>query len=484
MTKTKNGRNRKKQGSNRSPDGGRALVLRGKPQERQKEFFDATEKYVAYGGARGGGKSWALRRKTILMCLKYPRLSVLILRRTYAELRENHIRPLQAELAGFVPFSETRKTFEFPNGSRIRMGYCDSEADVNQYQGQEFDIIALDEATQLTEYQFQTLKGALRGVNNYPKRMYITCNPGGVGHGWVKRLFIDREYHEGENPDDYRFIPARVYDNKALLRYDPDYPERLKSLPAALRDAWLYGKWDVFAGQYFNEFDPNLHICEPFCPDESMARYCAIDYGLDMLAAVFVALSPDGKAYVYDEVYESGLIVSEAAKRIVRKAAGVSVFIAPCDLWSRQKDSGKSIAELFAENGVYLTKIFPDRVQGWLCLKEWLKPYESGEYDRADRDDETGVDGQFDRGEAKPPKGEKRLDCRLKIARDCGNLIRCLPLLLHDGKIAGDVATKPHEITHAPDALRYFAAYRSAVPTKERSGEKREKLIERLGKRK
>lgn len=458
----------------RKADGTRTLVLHGRPQERQQAFFEATQKYVAYGGARGGGKSWALRRKMILMCLHYPRLSVLILRRTYAELRENHIRPLQAELAGFVPFSETRKTFEFPNGSRIRMGYCDSEADVNQYQGQEFDIIALDEATQLTEYQFQTLKGALRGANKYPKRMYITCNPGGVGHGWVKRLFIDREYHEGEDPNDYFFIPARVFDNKALLRYDPDYPERLKSLPATLRDAWLYGKWDVFAGQYFHEFDPNLHICEPFLPNETMIRYCAIDYGLDMLAAVFAAIAPDGKAYVYDEVYESGLIVSEAAKRILRKAAGVTVFIAPSDLWSRQKDSGKSIAELFSENGVYLTKIFPDRVQGWLCLKEWLKPYEI----ESEAEVETG-----EKSDGKGSEKAKRRDCRMKIARNCTNLIRCLPLLLHDGKIAGDVATKPHEITHAPDALRYFAAYRSAVPTKEPKDEKREKLIKRLGRK-
>lgn len=428
------------------------LKLKGKPQERQKLFFDATEKYVAYGGARGGGKSWALRRKMILMCLKYPGLSVLILRRTYAELRENHIRPLCAELAGTAVYTETRKTFEFPNGSRIRMGYCDSEADVNQYQGQEFDVIALDEATQLTEYQFQTLKGALRGANPYPKRMYLTCNPGGVGHGWVKRLFIDREYREGENPKDYCFIPARVFDNKALLRYDPDYPERLKSLPEALRDAWLYGKWDVFAGQYFNEFDPSLHVIEPFSPDGSFVRYCALDYGLDMLAAVFVAVDADGRAFVYDEVYHSGLIVSDAAKKIREKAAGVTVFIAPCDLWSRQKDSGKSIAELFAENGVYLTKIFPERVQGWLCLKEWLKPIKNGE----------------------------KLDCRMKIAKNCVNLLRTLPLLLHDGKIPGDVATKPHEITHAPDALRYFASYRTFAPETKKDEKKAQKLSEKL----
>lgn len=428
------------------------FALKGAPQERQREFFEATEKYVAYGGARGGGKSWALRRKTVLMCLKYPGLSVLIIRRTYPELRENHIRPLTAELSGAATFTETRKTFEFPNGSRIKMGYCDSENDVNQYQGQEFDIIALDEATQLTEYQFQTLKACLRGTNNFPKRMYLTCNPGGVGHGWVKRLFIDREYRAGENADDFRFIPASVYDNKILLKYDPDYLSRLESLPPSLRDAWLLGKWDAFAGQFFSEFDMSLHVTEPFYIDAGYTKYCAIDYGLDMLAAVFVAVSPDGRAFVYDEVYKSGLIVSKAAELILRKADGVCQFIAPSDLWSRQKDSGKSISELFAENGVYLSKITPERVQGWLCLKEWLKP-------------EDTADGR---------------DCRMKIFRNCANLIRSLPQLLYDPHSPGDAATRPHEITHAPDALRYFACSRAAFITKKQQKNKKTKLRDEL----
>lgn len=430
------------------------LVLKGSPQERQKQFFRASEKYVAYGGARGGGKSWALRRKAVLMCLRYKGLSVLIVRKSYAELMENHIRPLRAELGDAVKYTDSRKTFEFPNGSRIKMGYCDAESDVDRYQGQEFDIIALDEATQLTEYQFQTFKACLRGANEFPKRMYITCNPGGIGHGWVKRLFIDREYRSGENASDYKFIPASVYDNKILLKYDPDYLRRLESLPPALRDAWLYGKWDAFAGQFFPEFDMAMHTVESFIPDSSFSKYCAIDYGLDMLAAVFVALSPDGSAIVYDEVYESGLIVSEAAKRILEKSNGVCQFIAPSDLWNRQKDSGKSIYELFAENGVFLTRINPERIQGWLCLKEWLKPYE---------------------------KDGKR-DSRMKICRNCTNLIRCLPQLLYDERNPGDASTKPHEITHAPDALRYFASSRAFFKSFSKGTDKQVKLSEKLKK--
>ena len=407
-------------------------ALPGTPQPKQIEFFTAKQKYVAYGGARGGGKSWALRRKLVLMCARFAGISILLLRRSYTELRDNHIRQLLSELDGIAAYHDTRKVFTFPNGSRIRLGYLDSESDTLRYQGQEFDVIAIDEATQFTEYQFQTLKACLRGTNGFPKRMYLTCNPGGVGHGWVKRLFIDRDYRAGEKPSDYAFIQALVYDNRALLDADPDYLDRLQSLPTALREAWLNGQWNEFDGQFFREFDYDVHTCAPRPLPEDCERYCAIDYGFDMLAAVFVAVTKDGRAFVYDEVHESGLIVSEAAEAIKPHAKGVRTYFAPSDLWSRQKDSGKSMASLFADNGIYLTRLQSSRIDGWMCLREWLKK------------DENGVSP-------------------MTISRVCVNLIRTLPLLLHDKDHTGDASTEPHSVTHAPDALRYFA---SAMPYK------------------
>lgn len=246
--------------------------------EPQEKFLKAKTRFVAYGGARGGGKSWAVRKKALLLALNYSGIKILIMRRTYAELKENHILPLLGEIAGIGTYKDTDKAINMINGSRIKFGYCDNETDVLQYQGQEYDIIFIDEATHLTEFQYSTITACLRGANKFPKRMYLTCNPGGVGHSWVKRLFIDKNYREGENPKDYTFIPAKVYDNKVLMENDPGYVNMLKALPEEKRKAWLDGDWNVYAGQYFTEFKRDLHIKEAFTLPAHWRRYRTLDY--------------------------------------------------------------------------------------------------------------------------------------------------------------------------------------------------------------
>lgn len=397
------------------------------PSDRQAEFFKARTRYVAYGGARGGGKSWAVRWKAVLLGLKYPGIRMLLLRKTYPELNENHLLPLLKMLKGIATYKDTDKSFTFPNGSRLKLGYCDAEKDVLQYQGQEYDIIFIDEATQFTEWQFSNLCACNRGTNDFPKRVYLTCNPGGVGHGWVKRLFIDREYREGENADDYQFIAAKVYDNKALLELDPGYVDNLKRLPDDLKRAWLEGDWDIFAGQYFTEFRRDRHVIEPFSIPEEWKRYAAFDYGLDMFACLWAAFDNFGNCYIYREVCESDLIVSAAAERIKSAKDNVHCIFAPSDMWGRTVDRGKSRAEMFADAGVYLHKVtVKSRVDGWLNLREWL-----------------GSD-------------------KIKIFSTCKELIRCLPMLQHDPNKPDDCATSPHEFTHAPDALRYLLCGRPA----------------------
>ena len=435
------------------------------PQPKQELFFAARERYVCYGGARGGGKSWCVQHKSVLMAVRYAGIRILILRRTLVELRENHIRPMRKLLRGVAEYKATDKTFEFPNGSLIVFGYCDGEGDVDQYQGQEYDAIFLDEATHFTEYQYATLTAALRGANDFPKRMYLTCNPGGVGHAWVKRLFIDRSFRAGERPEDYVFIPARVTDNKILVEKDPEYVRRLDNLPRGLREAWRNGNWDVFVGQYFTEWDRERHVCEAFPPPARWRWYVTLDYGLDMLAALLIGVDEEGCAWVVGEVYEgrdrgeghNGLIISEAAEA-VRTLAGdksVTAFLAPPDLWNARQESGKSVADIFAEHGVYLTKTSNDRVNGWLAVKEWLKV----------REGEDGI---------KRP--------RIRFFPNCRNIIRCLPLLQYDERRANDVANYPHELTHAPDALRGFCVYWTANGC-EPAAPPRAKLIDRLAPR-
>lgn len=200
------------------------LTLYGRPNPRQAEFFASTAAHTAYGGARGGGKSWAMRRKLVLLCLGYKGLNCLLLRRTLPELRENHVIPLLKELGDAAAYNATERVFRFPNGSRLKLGYCDGANDVYQYQGQEYDVIGMEEATHFTEEQMRFLTTCNRTTRkDFKPRMYYTCNPGNVGHGWVKRLFIDRRMEDGERAEDYAFIPASIYDNEILLSANPEY---------------------------------------------------------------------------------------------------------------------------------------------------------------------------------------------------------------------------------------------------------------------
>ena len=242
------------------------------PSEKQKAFLTADARHVGFGGARGGGKSWAVRTKAKLLALRYPGIRQLIVRRTYPELLNNHIGVLRSELSGVARYNASEKSFAFINGSRLNFMYCARDADLDRLQGVEYDIIYLDEATQLSEHQMKTITACLRGTNDFPKRIYYTMNPGGQGHGYIKRIFIDKRYDPGEDPADYAFIQSLVTDNHALMEKQPDYIKQLEALPPKLRDAWLHGRWDIFEGQFFEEFrlepDPAKAAGEGCTPEE------------------------------------------------------------------------------------------------------------------------------------------------------------------------------------------------------------------------
>lgn len=408
----------------------------GELNPKQKEFCRAKSRYVAYGGARGGGKSHVSRIKAIGGALTYPGIRILMLRKEYPELEQTIILPMRRMLPPeLASYNGSMRMFTFLNSSIIKFGHYDSGGDV-EYQGQEWDWIFVDEATQFTEGEFRVLGACLRGGTKVPRRMYLTCNPGGVGHEWVKRLFVDREYTPVENGADYYFIPATVDDNPHLLEASPEYKQMLDLLPENVRRAWRYGDWDALAGTFFPEFKRETHVIKPFYRIPAQwKKYRSFDYGLDMLACLWIAVDYDGRCYVYREVQQPDLIVSEAAKlmtELTPEGEHIEFTCAPPDMWSRQKDSGKSMAEIFVQNGVGLVKASNDRVQGWMAEKEMLKPLKSEE-------DKPG----------------------LLVTEECRGLIRNIALLQHDKKNPSDCATEPHKITHINDALRYFCITRT-----------------------
>lgn len=420
---------------------GTQVLKIGVAQPKQKECMMAREKYVAYGGARGGGKSWFIREKAKRVAMKHAGSRQLIVRRSYDDLRENHINPLRADIPpGIAVYREKDKIFYFSNGSTIKLCYFKTDRDADKYQGQEYDVIYLEEATQFGEHVFDVMKACVRGANKFPKRIYLTCNPGGVGFAWVKRLFIERDFKPNEHPEDYRFIQALVDDNKVLVRENSDYVRQLDELPDDLRDLWRWGKWDVLVGQYFNEFRRERHVIAPIPLDPTWRRYRAIDYGLDALACVWAAVDPKGNVYIYRELQLSDAPIYEAAAEIKRRTpAGerIHITLAPPDLWGRSQESGKKKADVFREAGLTLTVSSNDREAGWLGIKDYLRL----------------------RGEPARPK--------LYIFSDCVQLIRNLPLLMRDEKKPTDCMIEPHEITHLPDALRYLIVYwvrANAVP--------------------
>ena len=402
---------------------------------KQKLFIDAKETEVLFGGAAGGGKSYGQIVDALLFALRYPGSKQLILRRTFSELEKSLIRTsLGLYPRNLYSFNSSLHTGKFKNGSVIDFGYCAGESDVYQYQSAEYDVIRFDELTHFTEAQYVYLISRIRGANSFPKQVKSSTNPGGIGHSWVKERFVDpmppMNAFVGDSGLTRIYLPAMIDDNFFLKSSDPDYKKRLEALPDRERRALLYGDWDIFDGQYFTEFRSHLHVIDPFEIPSGWRKYRTVDYGLDRLACLWIALSPDGVAYVYRELCRSDMTIGEASleiQRLTPKREEIYATLAPPDLFGRSQESGKSKAQIFADYGVRFTKTSNDRECGWLAIKELL------------RDTGMGI--------------------RLFFFSCCTEIIRCLPALVRDRLRPTDCATEPHNITHAPDALRGFAIH-------------------------
>lgn len=432
------------------------------PSPKQDLFLTAENTYIAFGGARGGGKSWAVRIKAVLLCLNYPGIKVMIVRKTYPELQENHIIPL-CEMLGcyatnkkdrLATYNDSKKHIKFKNKSRILFRYCDKEKDAERFQGTEVDILFVDEATHQSQAKIDKLNACVRGFNDFPKRTYYTCNPGGEGHQWVKRLFIDRRFNESENPDDYTFIQSLVTDNKALLKKDPNYMKRLQALPPKLKEAWLNGDWNIFEGQFFEDFIDNpdgyddrthTHVIPAFDIPRTWNVYRSYDFGYNKpFSCGWWAVDHDGVIYRILELYGCTKEPNEGVKwtpdkqfeeiaRIEREhpmLKGRNIQgVADPSIWDASR--GESVADVAMKHGVYFSPGDNKRIAGWMQMHYRFAF------------DENGYPMMY-------------------IFDNCKAFIRTIPLLIYSETNPEDLDTSLED--HVADEARYFCMSRPIKP--------------------
>lgn len=421
-------------------------------QTKQRKFLETIDKtpVTFYGGAKGGGKSKGLQLIMLLRRFKYAGSTGAIFRRTFPELEGNHIRPLFQAFPDLREYwNEGKKLLSLPNGSTIQFCHCSNEADIDLYQGREFHDLAIDEAGQWTEAMFRKLLGSNRSSRPGIKaRTLLTGNPGGVGHGWLKRIFVERRLNERERASDYAFIQALVDDNAALMENDADYVHRLDSEPnEALRRAYRFGDWNIFAGQFFQEISRDVHLVRPFEVPPHWNRFGSYDFGYNHPAAFgWFANDEDGNTYLYRELVRAGMRVDQFAKELNEYPDTQQCYpiVAGHDCWTQKsvlRDSAAppTVAEEFQSHGILLKRAVIDRIQGAAHLRSYLAL----------------------RGEAKRP--------RFFIFDTCPVTFDCLSRMIHDPDRVEDVlkvdATEGDPLSgdDAYDMVRYGLMSRPAI---------------------
>lgn len=428
------------------------------PNARQQLFHASGETEVVYGGAKGGGKSCALVIEAAAYGSEHPEAEIYLFRETYDDLEANLIsewkRKVPREL---YSYNESKHLATMFNGTRVFFRYIRNQSDAEGYQGRSMDFVGVDELTKHTEKTIQEILSCVRSPKGYPARFRGTCNPGGIGHGWVKRRYIDPTergeytYKDPETENHIRFIPATVYDNTVLMENDPAYVKRLENLTETRKRAFLYGDWDIVEGQAFEEWrnNPNedhtyTHVIRPFSIPASWPKWRSFDWGYAKpFATYWHTMDWDGRIYTYRELYgmapgEYNVGVRWTAEEIgeqikkLEKGDRCSIGVADPSIWNRV-DGKPSIAHQFVNVGVNWTKANNDRINGKMEIHNRL------------RFDEDG----------KP---------KWYIFSNCTHLIRTMPELPMDQTRIEDVDTDAED--HAYDAARYGLMFKPLKPTK------------------
>lgn len=424
-------------------------------------------------GGRNSGKSFFMEQLAVMNLHNKKKYKLLVIEDVETNIGEGVKSGIEERTEEFCLdgiFESTKMPAEIKHGitgnTVIFKGYHSKKQQKQVKSLNEVTAAWYEEAENITYEQFKALRMQLRGGDEEDRQLFLTMNPIN-SDGFINQYFFQQQpdiiyerFKDGrpkvfvknitvDLEDEVVTIPCMVvvsvhWDNPYLTQEQRADIEELKYTDPQMYEMLAEGKFIKPAGTFFKEFNQGVHVIEPFPLPEHWQRFRFMDYGLDMLAHYWAAIDTEGNAYIYKELYESDLIISDAAKRIKEMTIeNIKFTYAPPDLWNRRQETGKSAAELFRENGITLTKASNDRVQGWLNVKEWLKPFTT-------KDEQTG---------------EEKVTARLKIFNNCVNVIRTLQIVQRDEKDPNDVATEPHELTHAPDAVRYFCGMRTRPST-------------------
>ena len=427
-------------------------------QGPQSDFLASSEREVFYGGARGGGKSYAMLVDPLRYCDKQHHRALLI-RRTMPELRDliNHSQQLYSKAYPGAKWREQEKEWRFPSGARIEFGYAENLTDALRYQGQSYTWIGIDELPQYpTPDIYNFLRSSLRSVDPaIPVYMRATGNPGNVGSLWVKEMFVDpceaNQRFEVEIPTPMgvksisrKFIPAKLQDNPYLMQTD-DYYAMLASLPEVQKKQFLEGDWDAYESSSFPEFSRQVHVIEPFDIPRNWMRFRAADWGYSSPACcLWFAVDYDNNLFVYRELYTKRNTADIFARKVLEMEDGeyIRYGILDSSTWARRGDIGPSIAETMIQEGCrwrQSDRSPRSRIAGKVEVHKRLRV-----------DEDTGYPSMF-------------------IFSNCLNLIRTLPMLPVDKNNPEDVDTTADD--HAYDALRYGCMSRPIHPVSQRGND-------------
>lgn len=430
-------------------------LLHFSPKQEEARKAALKHRYVLYGGAMGGGKSYWLRWMLVLLLLRYAQrgarnVEVGLFCETYNVLKDRQLSKIAAEFPAWLG------TFHGNHGQHGCAYILDEQYgqgiikfrnldDPSKYQSAEFAAIAVDELTKNAREVFDDLRNRLRWPGITDIRFLGATNPGGIGHAWVKKLWLDRIFDENETePEEFAYIKALASDNPHI---DKSYLKQLESLPADKRRAYLEGDWDIFKGQYFSEWRREVHVCKPFPIPDDWRKFRMGDYGYAKPSAVYWgAVSPDGQLYIYRELYQAGLTYSNLADELASHSPDhefISYDAWDPAIWQKkgENEAGLCGAEIMhnrwqelhppkiGQNSPHrrlnLQRGNNDRLQGWSVLRDYLKPYHKNGTLTAD----------------------------LQVFDTCPELIRTLPSLIYDEHKVEDLDTDGED--HAADALRY-----------------------------